>query len=89
MQKAGSIPLTCYFPDPDSSIDHNPRQEDQHGITDARAFAEKRKRLTIKPPVSPRLLLVWIRVKMLIYPFHQGPAQQFDGPVAQLVPTRY
>jgi hypothetical protein len=41
MQKAGSVPPTCYFPDPDSSIDYNPRQEDQHGITDARAFAEK------------------------------------------------
>ncbi len=41
MQKAGSIPPTCYFPDPDSSFDYNPRQEDQHGITDARAFAEK------------------------------------------------
>ncbi len=47
MQKAGSIPPTCYLPGPDSSIDYNPRQEDQHGITDARAFAEKRKRLTI------------------------------------------
>lgn len=41
MQKAGSIPPTCYFPDPDSSFDYNPRQEDQHGITDARAFAEQ------------------------------------------------
>ncbi len=41
MQKAGSNPPTCYFPDPDSSFDYNPRQEDQHGITDARAFAEK------------------------------------------------
>lgn len=41
MQKAGSIPPTCYFPDPDSSFDYHPRQEDQHDITDARAFAEK------------------------------------------------
>ena len=29
MQKAGSIPPTCYFPDPDSSIDYNPRQYEQ------------------------------------------------------------
>ena len=41
MQKAGNIPPTCYFPDPDSPFDYNPQQEDQHGITDARAFAEK------------------------------------------------
>ena len=41
MQKVGGIPPTCYFPDPDSSFDYNPRQEDHHGITDARAFAEK------------------------------------------------
>ena len=41
MQKAGSIPPTCYFPNPDSPIDYDPRQEDQHGITDARAFAEE------------------------------------------------
>lgn len=41
MQKTGSIPPTCYFPDPNSSFDYNPRQEDQHGITDARAFAEQ------------------------------------------------
>jgi hypothetical protein len=41
MQKAGSIPLTCYFPNPESPIDYDPRQEDQHGITDARAFAEE------------------------------------------------
>ncbi|SRR5258706_3270827 len=41
MQKAGNIPPTCYFPDPDSPFDYNPRQEEQHGITDARAFAEK------------------------------------------------
>lgn len=41
MQKAGSVPPTCYFPDPDSSFDYHPRQEDQHGITDARAFADK------------------------------------------------
>ena len=34
MQKAGSVPPTCYFPDPDSSFDYHPRQEDQHGITD-------------------------------------------------------
>jgi hypothetical protein len=41
MQKTSSIPPTCYFPDPDNPFDYHPRQEDQHGITDARAFAEK------------------------------------------------